>query len=635
MDPPASRRASQAATHPQSNGFPSPTQDYARINPKFIDDSTRLTFAVQQSMPESVRRVIRDNWEKCLLGSEFHQAFVLNASIHHALPSITQRAVRDFGRKMVIESKVDLIGHFEGPDIDEVADLIISKASNSFLDKCLEKRLLTIEAKPLISALAKAERLGYEPGDQIQEFPHERVIPQEAYPGAGVAENGPPQARPPVMAPLPAYPPPPPPLQCLRCLRTFQVVDHFEYHTRYNVCMQQPPTKNGFDQICTQCGQGFTSPADLQSHINNKSCGGHAPHNQKQSRGPGRPPRAAPVSQANPVAILPSVTPHAYGPNGHLISYTQSPVAQSTPAHPHAVASRAATTPVAANSPNHGDPYGHLTEEQHQAMNEELQGAEAKYAPRFAEAEQIQDENERRLRIEGLRNSFGTKQSMIRKKYGVRLRERRTKAEIQAERERLGIKRAERERARALGTQHNSSPTATQVESNSNTPVATGWTAANTAKPDNGWEEHDTKRRRIDNSGAYQTPYPPVAEDTPTRKHQSSVYLLGNDTAAAEDPAARSRSTSQPAKVYEQSGARVEIHEPSQPAASTNSDSPASSATPTGTSRHPSTDGLPSEMQPEVIGVDDSDSSDDDDIPPTLPAHIRQSLSASQKVSVT
>ena len=42
-------------------------------------------------------------------------------------------------------------------------------------------------------------------------------------------------------------------------------------------------------------------------------------------------------------------------------------------------------------------------------------------------------------RLEGLRNSFGTRQSIVRKKFGVRLRERRTKAEILAERERMGI----------------------------------------------------------------------------------------------------------------------------------------------------------------------------------------------------
>ncbi|KAK3352940.1 hypothetical protein B0T25DRAFT_543176 [Lasiosphaeria hispida] len=79
MDPP-NRRQSQGPASPHT-GFASPTQDYARLNSKFVDDCTRMTFAVQQSMPESVRRIVRDNWEKCLLGSEFHQAFIVSTRI--------------------------------------------------------------------------------------------------------------------------------------------------------------------------------------------------------------------------------------------------------------------------------------------------------------------------------------------------------------------------------------------------------------------------------------------------------------------------------------------------------------------------------------------------------------------------
>ena len=118
---------------------------------------------------------------------------------------------------MVSESKQELIEHFETVDLDEVADLIISKASDAFLDKCLEKRLLTIEAKPLINALAKAERLGYDSNDIIQDAQHERVIPQEAYPGAAAAANG-------YRGPSSQVPPAQPTqqqLQCMRCFRTF------------------------------------------------------------------------------------------------------------------------------------------------------------------------------------------------------------------------------------------------------------------------------------------------------------------------------------------------------------------------------------------------------------------------------
>ncbi|KAK3306854.1 uncharacterized protein B0T15DRAFT_155602 [Chaetomium strumarium] len=76
MDPPAMRKQSQSQVAVM--GFPSPTQDHANINPKFVDDCTRMNFAIQQSLPEAVRRIVRDHWEKCLLGSDFHQAFVVS-----------------------------------------------------------------------------------------------------------------------------------------------------------------------------------------------------------------------------------------------------------------------------------------------------------------------------------------------------------------------------------------------------------------------------------------------------------------------------------------------------------------------------------------------------------------------------
>lgn len=84
MDPPASRKSAQPQTPTQPRnstiGFPSPSQDYATVNSKFVDDCTRMNFAIQQSIPEAVRRIVRDHWEKCLLGSEFHQAFVVSAA---------------------------------------------------------------------------------------------------------------------------------------------------------------------------------------------------------------------------------------------------------------------------------------------------------------------------------------------------------------------------------------------------------------------------------------------------------------------------------------------------------------------------------------------------------------------------
>lgn len=87
-------------------------------------------------------------------------------------------------------------------------------------------------------------------------------------------------------------------------------------------------------------------------------------------------------------------------------------------------------------------------------MQEELREAEIKFSERMRQANLILNELEKKTRLDGLANSFGTKQSMIRKKYGVRLRMRRTRAEIQAERDRMQYKTAAELQA-DLGVVHN------------------------------------------------------------------------------------------------------------------------------------------------------------------------------------
>jgi hypothetical protein len=61
--------------------FPSPTLNHANVNPKFTEDRLRLTFAIQQALPQAVRQSIRDNWEKCSLNSIFHETFLVGRDI--------------------------------------------------------------------------------------------------------------------------------------------------------------------------------------------------------------------------------------------------------------------------------------------------------------------------------------------------------------------------------------------------------------------------------------------------------------------------------------------------------------------------------------------------------------------------
>lgn len=146
--------------------------------------------------PEVVRQVVRDCWNKSVLGSEYHLAFLVslaaaarqgeaakgpsghpnadgtdgkaNATIHQASTPTLERTIQDFGKNMVRAGKRHIIGHLTTQDLDDVSDAILAKASDNFLDKCLARRLETIDARPLVNALARAQRLGYEAQDIVE-----------------------------------------------------------------------------------------------------------------------------------------------------------------------------------------------------------------------------------------------------------------------------------------------------------------------------------------------------------------------------------------------------------------------------------------------------------------------------------
>lgn len=175
--------------------------------------------------------------------------FQLNASIHHATPAAIQRGMRDFGETLIRSARTAIVEQMTTYDLDQVADLILSKASVAFYDKVLEKRLKTIDAKRLINALARAERLGYEPSD-VQEEEEVANIPA-------------PQPQAPPSQPSPTMPHPGL-LHCNSCFRRFAAPSAFNYHVKHKVCERSPSVPGGFKYNCQHCGQGFTTPMGLQ-----------------------------------------------------------------------------------------------------------------------------------------------------------------------------------------------------------------------------------------------------------------------------------------------------------------------------------------------------------------------------------
>jgi hypothetical protein len=149
---------------------------------------------------------------------------------------------------MVSESKREIIDHFKTTDLDEVADEILAKASDAFLDKAMDKRLATIDARALINALARNERLGYDDNDATEAQPVPAL-------GAGAQPFPPslmPEARP-QQFPSPAQPTLPPPSQLA------QQPSPAQLDARGGARQQAAPNLQ-----CPLCWRKFSSPAPYE-----------------------------------------------------------------------------------------------------------------------------------------------------------------------------------------------------------------------------------------------------------------------------------------------------------------------------------------------------------------------------------
>lgn len=135
----------------------------------------------------------------------------LNACMFHASHDVARTAIREFGRNMVKVAKFDIMDHMNTADLDQLSDMILTKASDWFLDRALEKRLHTIDGRHLVNALARAERLGYEAADVVEEKP-DGAGPERVIPGVAAVESrrpGPVLSRMPTHSPMPTSALPP------------------------------------------------------------------------------------------------------------------------------------------------------------------------------------------------------------------------------------------------------------------------------------------------------------------------------------------------------------------------------------------------------------------------------------------
>lgn len=61
------------------------------------------------------------------------------------------------------------MANLDTQDLDSVSDILLKKTSNDLMDKIMAQRLATIESRSLLNMLARAERLGYNSADVIED----------------------------------------------------------------------------------------------------------------------------------------------------------------------------------------------------------------------------------------------------------------------------------------------------------------------------------------------------------------------------------------------------------------------------------------------------------------------------------
>ncbi|UNI21135.1 hypothetical protein JDV02_007151 [Purpureocillium takamizusanense] len=492
--PGLSSSSASSSTAPQPPHDPQKSTSPARIaagftSPKANDASLEaspayreLSDVMKRTAPQVVRQVVRDSWDRCLLGSEYHLAFLANATFHQASPTTLTRALKDFGKDMVRAGKDSVIGHLTTEDLDEVSDAILAKASHGFLDKALARRLETIRARPLVNALARAERLGYDVRDIVEEtnggehvLPSMHPAPQPPAPPMNVPSQQlpsrpgpvattayrPPASREPSAAsigstrksdsPLPAGPAGYLGIvHCSRCQRPCSGEKAFQHHSNKRACMNTWRVDEIGKEICPHCGCLFGSSGGLNYHMKMKVCGEYtdavrdavlAEMKSKKFPSPvghgGSRPAATPVPAPAPQT---SKAPHSTPAPPSGSQYQNS---APTPGQLAALAAegRSPVTWVspnrsAASTPTADDPYAKLTPQQRRDFEHDMRQAEEKYGGLMKEAMKL-PEAEREKELAKLKNSYNTKQSTTRKKYGIRLRQRRSNAEVEAERTRL------------------------------------------------------------------------------------------------------------------------------------------------------------------------------------------------------
>ncbi|TQV98472.1 hypothetical protein V2A60_007790 [Cordyceps javanica] len=407
---------------PTTFSFPSPNLQTPHLQ-AFQDAVTHAKNVMRAYEPAVLRQAIRELWETAVVGSDYHCSFLCSTMFHRAPPATLSRTVEQHGARLVKNSATQIAKHLKSEDLDSIAHLLMPKLSPEFLDKALSLRLESIQAQQLVNALGRAERLGYDvrdvvTGNQSGPARHERVIPTAnpipAPPTSMVAAASRAPQTPQQAAPSsPATHSLPPDAEvirlgiafCDRCNRPCGGPKALLSHQRSGLCGSQPvPLEKFGRQFCLFCGQRFVGNGGLLYHMNNRVCGQHTDDHADVLMRLFRDAESV-WRQKQPIGSAKSDRP------------VTSP-----------------STPRAAE--DNKDPYAHLEPNARLALEVALKRIEHQYAEGQKKAMHLPPDLQR-AELARLKNLYSNKTSTTRKKFGIRLRERRTRAEIEHERGRL------------------------------------------------------------------------------------------------------------------------------------------------------------------------------------------------------
>lgn len=159
-------------------------------------------------------------------------------------------------------------------------------------------------------------------------------------------------------------------------------------------------------KMCVHCGQVFSTTAACNTHREHKTCGKYN--------------NAVTFAMSNMMQIYEQHVPLVRQPGG---STSQNGSRSTSPTVFASEQEALASLPVA----------------QRQALETAMKDAESDYLEKQRAVMKMTDEAKRKDKLVRIKASFQSKQSIIRKKHGIRLRGRRSRTTLEADRRRLSM----------------------------------------------------------------------------------------------------------------------------------------------------------------------------------------------------